>query len=68
MKSQEQAIGFTPGMLLSNGYVAGDTLYVAGQQGADSNGKVNRHGYHTTNYERDRRGKASCGRGGLQDD
>jgi hypothetical protein len=30
MKTQEQAIGFTPGMLFSNGYVAGNTLYVAG--------------------------------------
>jgi 2-iminobutanoate/2-iminopropanoate deaminase len=40
MKTQEQAIGFTPGTLFSNGYVAGNTLYVAGQQGPDSNGKV----------------------------
>jgi 2-iminobutanoate/2-iminopropanoate deaminase len=27
-------------MLFSNGYVAGNTLYVAGQQGPDPNGKV----------------------------
>ena len=40
MKTQEQAIGSTAGMLFSNGYVAGNTLYVAGQQGPDSNGKV----------------------------
>jgi 2-iminobutanoate/2-iminopropanoate deaminase len=40
MKTQEQAIGFTPGMLFSNGYVAGNTLYVAGQQGPDSKGNV----------------------------
>jgi 2-iminobutanoate/2-iminopropanoate deaminase len=40
MNTQEQAIGFTPGTLFSNGYVAGNTLYVAGQQGPDSNGKV----------------------------
>jgi 2-iminobutanoate/2-iminopropanoate deaminase len=40
MQTQEQAIGFTPGMLFSNGYVAGNTLYVAGQQGPDSNGKL----------------------------
>ena len=40
MKTQEQAIGFTAGMLFSNGYVAGNTLYVAGHQGPDSNGKV----------------------------
>ena len=40
MKTQEKAIGFTPGMLFSNGYIAGNTLYVAGQQGPDSNGKV----------------------------
>lgn len=40
MKTQEQAIGFTSGMLFSNGYVAGNTLYVAGQQGPDSKGNV----------------------------
>ena len=40
MKTQEQAIGFPPGMLFSKGYVAGNTLYVAGQQGPDSNGNV----------------------------
>jgi 2-iminobutanoate/2-iminopropanoate deaminase len=40
MNTQERAIGFTPGMLFSNGYVASNTLYVAGQQGPDSNGKV----------------------------
>src|SRR5690242_21901890 len=40
MKTQEQAIGFTAGMMFSNGYVAGNTLYVAGQQGPDANGKV----------------------------
>ena len=40
MNSQEQAIGFTRGAPFSNGYVAGDTLYIAGQQGPDSNGKV----------------------------
>ena len=40
MKTQEQAIGFTAGMLFSNGYVAGNTLYVAGHHGPDSNGKV----------------------------
>ena len=41
MNTQEQAIGFTKGASFSNGYVAGDTLYIAGQQGPDSNGKVN---------------------------
>src|SRR5580704_10587825 len=40
MNSQEQAIGFTKGAPFSNGYVAGDTLYVAGQQGPDSNGRL----------------------------
>ena len=40
MKTQEQAIGFTPGMLFSNGHVAGNTLHVAGQQGPDSNCRV----------------------------
>jgi 2-iminobutanoate/2-iminopropanoate deaminase len=40
MNSQERAIGFTPGAPFSNGYVAGNTLYIAGQQGPDSDGKV----------------------------
>jgi 2-iminobutanoate/2-iminopropanoate deaminase len=40
MNTQDQAIGFTKGSPFSNGYVAGDTLYIAGQQGPDSNGKV----------------------------
>ncbi len=38
--AQNQAIGFTKGMPFSEGYVAGNTLYVAGQQGPDSGGKV----------------------------
>jgi 2-iminobutanoate/2-iminopropanoate deaminase len=38
--AQHQAIGFKPGMPFSDGYVAGNTLYVAGQQGPDSHGKV----------------------------
>ncbi len=38
--AQNQAIGFKQGMPFSNGYVAGNTLYVAGQQGPDANGKV----------------------------
>ncbi|HEY3940156.1 MAG TPA: RidA family protein [Bryobacteraceae bacterium] len=33
-------IGFKPGMPFSEGYIAGHTLYVAGQQGPDSHGKV----------------------------
>jgi 2-iminobutanoate/2-iminopropanoate deaminase len=40
MNSQAQAIGFTKGAPFSNGYVSGDTLYIAGQQGPDSNGNV----------------------------
>ena len=40
MNTQEQSVGFTRGMLFSNGYVAGNTLYVAGQQGPDSHGKL----------------------------
>ena len=40
MNTQEKAIGFTPGAPFSNGYVAGNTLYIAGQQGPDSDGKV----------------------------
>jgi 2-iminobutanoate/2-iminopropanoate deaminase len=35
-----QAVGFTKGMPFSEGYVAGNTLYVAGQQGPDEHGKV----------------------------
>jgi 2-iminobutanoate/2-iminopropanoate deaminase len=38
--AQNQAIGFKQGMPFSNGYVAGNTLYVAGQQGRDTNGKI----------------------------
>jgi 2-iminobutanoate/2-iminopropanoate deaminase len=38
--AQNQAIGFTPGMPFSNAFVAGNTLYVAGQQGPDEHGKV----------------------------
>jgi 2-iminobutanoate/2-iminopropanoate deaminase len=37
---QNQAIGFKPGMPFSDGYVAGNTLYVAGQQGRDEQGKL----------------------------
>jgi 2-iminobutanoate/2-iminopropanoate deaminase len=40
MNSQEQAIGFAPGAPFSNGYVAGNTLYIAGQQGPDPDGNV----------------------------
>lgn len=38
--AQKRAIGFTKGMPFSEGIVAGNTLYVAGQQGPDSHGKV----------------------------
>src|SRR6202000_2542685 len=38
--AQHRAIGFQQGMPFSDGYVAGNTLYVAGQQGPDSDGKV----------------------------
>ena len=38
--AQNRAVGFTPGMPFSEGVVGGNTLYVAGQQGPDSNGKV----------------------------
>src|ERR1700678_4514495 len=38
--AQNRAIGFTQGMPFSEGYIAGNTLYVAGQQGPDANGKV----------------------------
>ena len=38
--AQHQAVDFTPGMPFSDGYIAGNALYVAGQQGPDSHGKV----------------------------
>ncbi len=38
--AQNKAIDFTPGMPFSNAYIAGNTLYVAGQQGPDEHGKV----------------------------
>jgi 2-iminobutanoate/2-iminopropanoate deaminase len=38
--AQNRAIDFQKGMPFSEGYVAGKTLYVAGQQGPDSQGKV----------------------------
>jgi 2-iminobutanoate/2-iminopropanoate deaminase len=38
--AQNKAIGFKDGNPFSEGYIAGKTLYVAGQQGPDENGKV----------------------------
>jgi 2-iminobutanoate/2-iminopropanoate deaminase len=38
--AQNKAIDFDPKMPFSDGFVAGNTLYVAGQQGPDDNGKV----------------------------
>ena len=38
--AQHQAIGVNKKMPFSEGYIAGNTLYVAGQQGPDSKGKV----------------------------
>jgi 2-iminobutanoate/2-iminopropanoate deaminase len=38
--AQNRAIRFKSGMPFSEGVVAGNTLYVAGQQGPDSKGKV----------------------------
>jgi 2-iminobutanoate/2-iminopropanoate deaminase len=40
MNSQAEAINFIKGMPFSDGYVAGSTLYVAGQQGPGPTGKV----------------------------
>lgn len=39
MNSQMQAIGFTQGMPFSDGYAAGNAMYVAGQQGPDPHGE-----------------------------
>ena len=38
--AQNRAIDFQKGVPFSEGYVAGNTLYVAGQQGPDAQGKV----------------------------
>ncbi len=38
--AQNRAIGFTAGNPFSDGFVAGNTLYVAGQQGPDAKGDV----------------------------
>jgi len=38
--AQNKPIDFNPKMPFSNGFVAGNTLYVAGQQGPDDRGKV----------------------------
>jgi 2-iminobutanoate/2-iminopropanoate deaminase len=38
--AQNRAIGFKQGMPFSEGVVAGNTFYVAGQQGPDAHGKV----------------------------
>jgi 2-iminobutanoate/2-iminopropanoate deaminase len=38
--AQKKVIGFKNGMPFSEGVVIGKTLYVAGQQGPDANGKV----------------------------
>ena len=38
--AQNKAIDFKEGMPFSDGYVAGNTLYVAGQEGPDANGKL----------------------------
>jgi 2-iminobutanoate/2-iminopropanoate deaminase len=40
MFAQNKAIGFKQGNPFSEGVVAGHTLYIAGQQGPDANGKV----------------------------
>jgi 2-iminobutanoate/2-iminopropanoate deaminase len=37
---QNKAIGFKKGMPFSEGFIAGNTLFVAGQQGPDAQGKV----------------------------
>jgi 2-iminobutanoate/2-iminopropanoate deaminase len=38
--AQNKAVGFTQGAPFSEGYIAGNTLYIAGQQGPDAHGKV----------------------------
>ena len=38
--AQNKAVDFKPGTPFSGGYIAGNTLYVAGQQGRDAAGKL----------------------------
>lgn len=38
--AQNKAVDFNPKMPFSEGFIAGNTLYVAGQQGPDEHGKV----------------------------
>ncbi len=38
--AQNKAVDFKQGMPFSGGYIAGNTLYVAGQQGRDATGKL----------------------------
>src|SRR5260370_36265559 len=38
--AQNKAVDFKQGMPFSGGYIAGNTLYVAGQQGRDEAGKL----------------------------
>ncbi|MGB8539602.1 MAG: RidA family protein [Acidobacteriaceae bacterium] len=38
--AQNKAVDFKQGMPFSGGYIAGNTLYVAGQQGRDAAGKL----------------------------
>ena len=40
MSSQAEAINFVEGKPFSDGYVAGSTLYIAGQQGPDRDGDL----------------------------
>jgi len=45
---QNHAVDFKPGAPFSDGYVAGNTLYVAGQQGPDAPGKFGDISQQTT--------------------
>jgi 2-iminobutanoate/2-iminopropanoate deaminase len=48
--AQNKAVDFKQGMPFSGGYIAGNTLYVAGQQGRDEGGKLSGDiGPQTTN-------------------
>jgi 2-iminobutanoate/2-iminopropanoate deaminase len=48
--AQNKAVDFKQGMPFSGGYIAGNTLYVAGQQGRDEAGKLTGEiGPQTTN-------------------
>ena len=64
--AQNKAVDFKQGMPFSGGYIAGNTLYVAGQQGRERRQVGGRH--QVGNNQHHRRDQESSGCGGLQND